>query len=307
MLNASQEGADGIQYRQDRDLVNNQLSTQKEGEVNGDSTRVMPSSSLSSEECTSMNNSSHPSWLTVVTPSTAARAREKQLLDDPMAIVLGPLCVDCKGCGKRIKLSTKSLYDLSHWRTHRARCLKRQPHLLKKPSSKLDLGISELSLRRSEKPGMPLNPPDVEAPAIFESRSPSLHSSVLELPLTPSDTSESVINKGHALLPKLSITPPVLATALPLTPTNVNNSRDHPSPLSKASSHLLPADVVFADYLLRSNRQMVLSTSTIQPRWQDWTWDQLRLPQFQALDHDSPNDVFPSNDAARSLSLLAHS
>lgn len=53
MLNASQEGADGIQYRQDRDLVsvrtkiyvvhefndvltirNNQLSTQKEGEVN---------------------------------------------------------------------------------------------------------------------------------------------------------------------------------------------------------------------------------------------------------------------------------
>lgn len=267
----------------------------------------MPSSSLSSEECTSMNNSSHPSWLTVVTPSTAARAREKQLLDDPMAIVLGPLCVDCKGCGKRIKLSTKSLYDLSHWRTHRARCLKRQPHLLKKPSSKLDLGISELSLRRSEKPGMPLNPPDVEAPAIFESRSPSLHSSVLELPLTPSDTSESVINKGHALLPKLSITPPVLATALPLTPTNVNNSRDHPSPLSKASSHLLPADVVFADYLLRSNRQMVLSTSTIQPRWQDWTWDQLRLPQFQALDHDSPNDVFPSNDAARSLSLLAHS
>jgi hypothetical protein len=71
--------------------------------------------------------------------STAAKAREKQLRDDPMAIVLSPLYVDCKGCGKRIKLSTKSLYDLSHWRTHRARCLKRQPSLLKKPSSNPDV------------------------------------------------------------------------------------------------------------------------------------------------------------------------
>jgi len=43
-----------------------------------------------------------------------------------MAIVIGPLYVDCRRCGTRIKLSSKSLYDPCHWRTHRSRCLRRQ-------------------------------------------------------------------------------------------------------------------------------------------------------------------------------------
>ena len=43
-----------------------------------------------------------------------------------MAIVVGPLYVDCKRCGSRIKLSSKSPYDTFHWRTHRMRCLKKK-------------------------------------------------------------------------------------------------------------------------------------------------------------------------------------
>jgi hypothetical protein len=165
------------------------------------------------------------------------------------------------------------------------------------------LGTSEPSLRRSEKPGTPLNPPDVDesrAPAIIENGPSMLHSSVL--PLTPDEG----VDHASLLLPKSS-------TTSHLAPTNVEEvepdiSKVHPSPLLKASSHLLPADIVFADYLLRSNRPMVLSASSVQPRWQDWTWAQLRLPQFQALDHDSHNDeLFRQNDAAITFSLLAHS
>ncbi|KAF9006101.1 hypothetical protein BDQ17DRAFT_1352742 [Cyathus striatus] len=66
----------------------------------------------------------HPS--TSSQAATAAeKVREKKLRDDPMAIVLGPLHVDCRRCGARIKLSTKSPYDPLHWRMHRTRCLKR--------------------------------------------------------------------------------------------------------------------------------------------------------------------------------------
>jgi len=74
-----------------------------------------------------------------IVQSAAAKAREKQLRDDPMAIVLDPLHVDCKRCGKRIKLSRKSLYDTFHWRVHRMRCLKRHPRVQKKPLPKPDV------------------------------------------------------------------------------------------------------------------------------------------------------------------------
>jgi len=261
-----------------------------------------------------------------VAMSTAAKTREKQLRDDSMAIVLGPLYVDCKGCGKRIKLSTKSLYDLSHWRTHRTRCLKRQSRVRKKPSSKPDvrkrclamysiytnadrmiqLGTSEVtSLSRSEKPGIPLKPADLyepRVPAIKENRSSSQRCSIPSTPLTPPYTDEATINKKPApsLLSKSSTTSHEEGDESVI-------SIDHLPLRSEASTpHPLPADVIFADYLLRSNRQMVLSTSNVQPRWQDWTWAHLRLPQFQALDHDPHSgELCPPNDAVLSLSLLA--
>ncbi|KAM6497109.1 hypothetical protein JOM56_007582 [Amanita muscaria] len=69
--------------------------------------------------------SSSPSPCPFSAHTAAERAREKKLRDDPMAIVVDPLYVDCRRCGTRIKLSSKSLYDNFHWRTHRARCLKK--------------------------------------------------------------------------------------------------------------------------------------------------------------------------------------
>ncbi|KIK08849.1 hypothetical protein K443DRAFT_671908 [Laccaria amethystina LaAM-08-1] len=56
--------------------------------------------------------------------SPAEKARETKLREDPLAIVLSPTYVECKRCGKQIKLSAKSAFDPLHWRTHRARCLK---------------------------------------------------------------------------------------------------------------------------------------------------------------------------------------
>ncbi|KAG5647862.1 hypothetical protein DXG03_007786 [Asterophora parasitica] len=74
-----------------------------------------------------------------VAQSAAENAREKKLRDDPMAIVIGPLYVDCRRCGSRIKLSTKSLYDACHWRTHRSRCLKRHSTAPQKRSAKAEI------------------------------------------------------------------------------------------------------------------------------------------------------------------------
>jgi hypothetical protein len=169
------------------------------------------------------------------------------------------------------------------------------------------LGTSEaLSLRRSEKPGTPLNPPDVVdsgTPATVENQPPFLHPGVPVPPLHPPDAGEAFTSKNHKLSP-LPESSTALCITPPLTPAIVEEGA-----LSKASTaHLLPADIVFADYLHRSNRHMATSTSSVHPRWQDWTWAQLRLPEFQALDHDSHDDEhFPPNDTALSPSLLAHS
>jgi hypothetical protein len=169
------------------------------------------------------------------------------------------------------------------------------------------LGHSEaLSLRRSEKPGSPLNSPDVVdsgTPVAVENQPPILHPAP---PLHPPDIGTPPPSKDHTLspLPETS-TPPCLT---PPSTIGEGGSTIGETPLSKSSTSLLPADIVFADYLHRSNRHMVASTPSVYPRWQDWTWAQLRLPQFQALDHDSHNDEhFPSNDNTLSLSLLARS
>ncbi|KAF5369567.1 hypothetical protein D9758_002578 [Tetrapyrgos nigripes] len=53
-----------------------------------------------------------------------AKKRRQDLLDDPCTETVEPYAVVCKGCGGRIKLSPKSLYDGSHWRKHKTRCPK---------------------------------------------------------------------------------------------------------------------------------------------------------------------------------------
>lgn len=72
-----------------------------------------------------------PDLRTETAQTPAEREREQSLLDDPYARVLGPSCVQCRQCLKKIKLSTKSAYDTFHWRNHRARCLRAMKKKLK--------------------------------------------------------------------------------------------------------------------------------------------------------------------------------
>ncbi|KAK7469096.1 hypothetical protein VKT23_003587 [Stygiomarasmius scandens] len=54
--------------------------------------------------------------------SEQAEVRKKELTDDPSATDVKPYSVTCKKCGTTVKLSKKSLYDVHHWRKHKARC-----------------------------------------------------------------------------------------------------------------------------------------------------------------------------------------
>jgi hypothetical protein len=74
--------------------------------------------------------------------SSAERARERKLRDDPMADVEGPTLVGCRLCGKKIKLSPKSSYDLFHWQTHKGRCLRKAAKSSKLAPRTLQLEVS---------------------------------------------------------------------------------------------------------------------------------------------------------------------
>jgi len=157
----------------------------------------------------------------------------------------------------------------------------------------------------------PFSPADAARPIVIKDQPsfPQPHASHRlsarqDNPLMPDTTHKT------SLLPQPSPAPPpnTVQTHAPAI------RKDRPSPLSQPSpkSHLLPADIVFADYLLRSNRQMIPSSFGVQhPRWQDWTWSQLRVPEFQALDPEGQNDAgdkelqFQScNEPAVSLCLV---
>ncbi|KAI0033913.1 hypothetical protein K488DRAFT_9834, partial [Vararia minispora EC-137] len=56
-------------------------------------------------------------------PTTMELARECAARTDPLAEVLNPLYINCRVCGKTIKLSEKQYFDLLHWTQHRRRCL----------------------------------------------------------------------------------------------------------------------------------------------------------------------------------------
>ncbi|RDB19150.1 hypothetical protein Hypma_014217 [Hypsizygus marmoreus] len=64
--------------------------------------------------------------------TAAEKMREKKLRDDPMVLVIGPSNVECRRCCTPIKLSDKSLFDHYHWTSHRRRCLKKPPGMLKR-------------------------------------------------------------------------------------------------------------------------------------------------------------------------------
>lgn len=55
--------------------------------------------------------------------TSAEKAREKKLREDPYVESLTHLHVICKLCKSNIKLSPKSTFDPFHWSKHRERCL----------------------------------------------------------------------------------------------------------------------------------------------------------------------------------------
>ncbi|GLB41677.1 hypothetical protein LshimejAT787_1002770 [Lyophyllum shimeji] len=118
-------------------------------------TPSVPSPSARIEEESDKESLSSLSSPGEVAQTAAEKAREKKLRDDPMAIVRGPLYVDCRRCGTRIKLSSKSLYDPCHWRTHRSRCLKRRPAAPQKQTPKAEIFSPPESSRRPAERGTP--------------------------------------------------------------------------------------------------------------------------------------------------------
>lgn len=53
------------------------------------------------------------------------RYREMELRKDPFICILSRDQVQCRQCGRKIKLSSNSAFDPSHWRQHRRRCDRR--------------------------------------------------------------------------------------------------------------------------------------------------------------------------------------
>jgi len=98
-----------------------------------------------------------------VMKSTAEKARERKIREDPMAEVLNSLFVSCKRCGGCIKLSVKSLYDPFHWKKHRERCLKKPVHIVTQKKREVERLRSRPPKRTSDPSGKaglgPLTPP----------------------------------------------------------------------------------------------------------------------------------------------------
>ncbi|KAF9497122.1 hypothetical protein BDN71DRAFT_1588471 [Pleurotus eryngii] len=178
----------------------------------------------------------------------AEKAREKRLRDDPMANVIGPLFVDCKRCGARIKLSPKSVYDPFHWKTHKERCLKKPPGALvtKKSNS-----------QRTSTPQL-----------------------VNELP------SASHTPVSPKLDTTVSTTPPLTPDKDDGPPAHRDSeSNDQYFPPLPADAGSRTADHTLREYLTRTHRKSVSdSPSGSQDNWQKWDWSQLKSPDFNVND-----------------------
>ncbi|KAG6865337.1 hypothetical protein C0991_003437 [Blastosporella zonata] len=183
--------------------------------------------------------------LPLAVPHTEAeKARESELLQDPIAIVLSPYLVRCRSCDATIKLSMKSRFDRSHWRSHRTRCLKKhaqRPQKRSKVKAKTHESSDILKLRSPNHPS-------------FKKCSISSRTSSLE---------EDI--KGDST-PELQMYP---TRQPPRTPSPLSPMTPLPSPSPKA---------VFEEYLLRSHGKT--GQPFISTRWQDWSWDQLLVPRF---------------------------
>ncbi|PPQ76248.1 hypothetical protein CVT26_008283 [Gymnopilus dilepis] len=226
----------------------------------------------------------------------AERARENFLLNDPLALVLGPSYVECRQCNKKIKLSSKSAFDTFHWRNHRARCVKATKKKAKAASP-------VLNFRRP--PSTPYRPPRSPIPR------PTRRDSGTPPSLDISDSEEEHRSE-------LSAEPQSPPYAMSSSPLSIQ------SPLETRQS-----DATLDDYMLRFHPDCFHKTRSSTDHWQTWSWSRLKQPHFPApayayhenevRDDDDdddcglerlaslPNMDSRARDAAHALSLLSRS
>lgn len=222
-------------------------------------------------------------------PKTAAeRQREKRLLDDPLADLLGPLFVGCRRCGTRIKLSPKSSYDPFHWVKHRERCLRRSVDTVREilrergdqansPDAKPSQRDGPLSAQShhalSPSPSLSTPSPLLQrrTGADTDSATPSLTADDDEPDKLPySNLSGESAGKDGETPGEFETPPPSVSAARP--------------PLCSLSVFRAPDMLAFEDYLHRSRRLPTrLGLPELLPppeRWHNWSWGQLREPVY---------------------------
>ncbi|KAI3619712.1 hypothetical protein WG66_002856 [Moniliophthora roreri] len=160
----------------------------------------------------------------------AARARQQDLLRDPDVDVIDPFTVFCRVCTIRLKLSDKSAYDASHWRSHKA---KSGEHIhLKKlgknsaiPSSYPDGGLitGSSSRARAEKKYAPA--PRVKArhlsPSVSDTSSQSSETSASRRSVRPRKA-----NARHSPYPEPLTTTPFLEEKSRRSSRNITTAPD---------------------------------------------------------------------------------
>ncbi|KAL0953869.1 hypothetical protein HGRIS_005043 [Hohenbuehelia grisea] len=225
----------------------------------------------------------------------AERAREKKLREDPIANVIGPLYVDCRRCGTRIKLSPKSVYDPFHWKTHRERCLRKPAGAAVAPRHAQDNSSkTELDQDADEST---ICPPARSISAEGDIAIP------VTPPLTPDYRDEVEVQSDRDAGSEDSMTaPPDVNQASPVTKkaTQLGNRSD---------AHRPPGGTVIA-------------TAGYQEHWKRWDWSCLKPRAFFVSEHeaaagsliDGINDPTMDKrerqlrrDAILSLSLLSQS
>ena len=234
-------------------------------------------------------------------PKTAAeKRREKRLLDDPLADLLGPLFVGCKRCGTRIKLSPKSSYDPFHWVKHRERCLRRSIETVKEilrekedrtgtfgagSSPQQDGGAAIVDTQFSASSRL-LSPSPSSAPSLsspsFQRRTDT--DSITTPPLLVDEDEVGVVS--HSSLSDQHELPPGQDETVTSEcgGSLCDGGEAPPPPLCALSVFRAPEMLAFEDYLHRSRR---LPTRIGFPdllsspdRWHDWSWGRLRAPVY---------------------------
>ncbi|KAI0255870.1 hypothetical protein BJV78DRAFT_579489 [Lactifluus subvellereus] len=230
-------------------------------------------------------------------PKTAAeKRREKRLLDDPLADLLGPLFVGCKRCGTRIKLSPKSSYDPFHWVKHRERCLRRSIEAIKEILRERGEQAGSLGAKSAQQDhdaavvdAHLATPSRVLSPSPSPSLSPS--SPLLQRPndtdstTPPLTADENEVDKSsHSHQPGSPPGEDGEMSRGPDGPPANTGTGEATQPLCALSVFRASDMLSFEDYLHRSRRLPThLGFPELLPspdKWHDWSWGQLRAPVY---------------------------